>query len=185
MQGGVLPLTVPGIPMLFMGQELYETGVFEFPSPSPLEWDNSHSGIRTLYRDAITLRRNLTAQTRGLTGPTMTIFHQNDAAKVMAWLRRSSGGPGDDTVVVANFSATDFSFGYQIGVPSPGTWQIRFTTDSQTYDTAFSTPATATTTLTTQATPLQGYPQRLNIPRLPPYTLLILSQDAPNTWWLY
>ncbi|MFQ3588524.1 MAG: alpha-amylase family glycosyl hydrolase, partial [Fimbriimonadaceae bacterium] len=101
--GAAITLTAPGIPMLFQGQDILEDGWFS--DTRPVDWSklNAHSGINRLYRDLIHLRRNLTGQTRGLTGPHVHVFHSNNANKVIAYHRWMNGGPNDDVVVVANF----------------------------------------------------------------------------------
>lgn len=124
--------TSPGIPMIFMGQEFLEDGYFA--DNDPLDWSKAttFSGILQLYKDLMTLRRNLTGRTRGLTGPNLNIHHVNHGAKVVAWHRWMNGGEGDDVVILANFSNTSFPV-YRIGVPRPGAWRCRFNSDSAAY----------------------------------------------------
>ncbi|MBX7245407.1 MAG: alpha amylase C-terminal domain-containing protein [Candidatus Sumerlaeaceae bacterium] len=191
MIGSALAFTVPGIPMMFMGQELYATGIFSYPTPPALSWttmQSAHSGLFTLHSELVRLRQNRSGNTRGLMGQTLQVFHQNNASKVMAWLRRDVGGAGDDVVVITNFSATDFSFGYLVGIPGSGTWRVRFSTDESRYDSAFSTTGTLPS-IASEPIARDGYAQRINLPRLPPYTTLILSQDAVAAsvaeWALY
>ncbi len=63
--GAALVFTAPGIPMIFQGQELLEDRWFQ--DEVPIEWSRTkeHSGILSLYRDLIALRRNLSGVTRG------------------------------------------------------------------------------------------------------------------------
>jgi 1,4-alpha-glucan branching enzyme len=77
-------LSTPGIPMLFMGQEFLEYRPFpnyggppgNFGDPQPIDWSrkDTYSGIWTLYRDMIQLRRNWNNTTRGLCGPKVQCF---------------------------------------------------------------------------------------------------------------
>src|SRR5262249_59701665 len=92
----------------------------------------TYSSIRGMYRELIRLRRNLDGHTRGLTGEHVDVFHVNDAAKVIAYRRFDRQGPGDDVVVVANFSGRAFS-SYEIGLPRGGLWRLRFNGDSPRY----------------------------------------------------
>ena len=119
-----LVFTAPGIPMLFQGQEFLQDGWFQ--DSVPLDWHESEefSGLVRLYRDLIHLRLNRTGCTRGLSGSGMNIFHQNQADNMIAYHRWHQRGPGDDVVVVVNFSHVSHE-NYNLGFPSPGTWRLR------------------------------------------------------------
>ena len=137
--GAVIVFTSPGIPMLFMGQEMLMNGYFA--DDHPLDWSRAttYAGIVKLYTDLVHLRRNAGGATLGLTGDGVSVFHVNDNAKVIAWRRWKAGG--DDVVVVANFSGTAFA-NYQIGLPAGGTWKVRFHSDATSYSPDFAgTPA--------------------------------------------
>ncbi len=128
--------TSPGIPMLFQGQEFLEDGWFT--AERALDWGKAHTyhGITQLYRDLVRLRRNWYDNTRGLRGDHVNVFHVNDVDKVIAWHRWDQGGPGDDVVVVANFSSRWFS-DYRIGFPRGGRWYVRFNSDWNGYSSDF------------------------------------------------
>lgn len=134
--GAAIVMTSPGIPMLFQGQELLEDGWFA--AERPLDWGKAgrFSGIVTLYRDLIRLRRNWYDNTRGLRGDHVNVFHVNEADKLIAYHRWAVGGPGDDVVVVANFSGRAFP-AYNIGFPRGGTWYARFNSDWSGYSPDF------------------------------------------------
>lgn len=172
-------LSVPGIPMLFMGQEFLEYRPFpnyggppgNFGDPQPIDWSrkDTYSGIWALYRDMIGLRRG-GSNTRGLCGPNvhvLPVFGDN----VLVYHRWDQGGPGDDVVVVCNFANQSYA-NYQIGVPNPGSWRVRFNSDSSlygfgnwpSYDTEGNGPA------------MNGMPYCANL-SLGAYTCLVLSQD--------
>ncbi|WP_338864601.1 alpha-amylase family glycosyl hydrolase [Myxococcus stipitatus] len=139
-----IALTSPGIPMLFQGQEILEDGFFS--DGDPVDWGklNTYGGIRNLYRDLIRLRRNWNNNTRGLRGGNVNVHHVNNTDKVIAYHRWDSGGPGDDVLIVANFSGSYFS-NYNIGFPRTGTWYLRFNSDWNGYSSDFgNTPSTNT-----------------------------------------
>ena len=136
--GAAIVLTSPGLPMLFQGQEFLADGSFN--DNEPLRWGRAEEfrGLVQLYRDLIRLRRNLDGRTRGLGGQHTHVFHVNNEAKVIAFARWADGdgGPGDTTVVVANF-ADKAHDSYTIGLPTGGDWPCRFNSDWQGYDGSF------------------------------------------------
>ncbi|MAW60084.1 MAG: 1,4-alpha-glucan branching protein [Planctomycetes bacterium] len=134
--GAALVMTSPGIPMLFQGQEFLEDGYFS--DSDPLDWSKrtTFAGIRRLYRDLIRLRRNWWNETRGLRGQQLHIHHVNHNDKMVAFHRWDQGGPGDDVIVIANFSSQAWT-NYRIGLPRTGTWKVRFNSDSALYDASF------------------------------------------------
>ncbi|HEX5828717.1 MAG TPA: alpha-amylase family glycosyl hydrolase [Candidatus Limnocylindrales bacterium] len=134
--GSALVLTSPGIPMLFMGQELLEDRWFD--DTIALDWEKAESndGILRFHRDLVALRRARDGATRGLRGPNIHLLRVDGSAKILAYHRWSEGGPHDDTVVIANFAdrhVTDL----RIGLPAPGRWAVRLNSDSAVYDPAF------------------------------------------------
>jgi 1,4-alpha-glucan branching enzyme len=131
--GAGLSLTSPGIPMIFQGQEMLENKWFE--DTDPLDWflAEKYKGIIQAYRDLIGIRRNLANTTRGLCGHGCDVFHVNHEQKVIAFHRWDHGGPGDDVIVVANFSNQPHD-NYHIGMPKPGMWTVRFNSSSKLYD---------------------------------------------------
>ncbi len=128
--------TAPGIPMLFQGQEFLEGGWFR--DTVPVDWDQNEEfhGIVRLYRDLIRLRLNRDGFMRGLCGQFTQVHHLQDESKVIAFHRWDKGGPGDDIVVVANFSYEP-KYYYVIGFPSEGVWKLRFNSDWQGYNDDF------------------------------------------------
>jgi 1,4-alpha-glucan branching enzyme len=134
--GAALVFTAPGIPMLFQGQELLEDEYFR--DTDPIDWTKLErfAGIHRLYRDLIRLRRNGQQNTRGLRGQHVHVFHINHWDKVLAYHRWQEGGPGDDVIVVLNFSHRAYP-AYRLGYPRAGTWHLRFNSDSPTYDSHF------------------------------------------------
>jgi 1,4-alpha-glucan branching enzyme len=165
-------LTSPGIPMLFQGQEFLEDGHFQ--DGDPLDWKKKESfaGINQAYTDLIHLRRNWNDNTRGLHGQGINVFHVDDTHKLLAYHRWDQGGPGDDVVVVANFS-TDTRTNYTIGFPRCGLWHVRFNSDWSGYSSAFGNTQTLDTEADSGA--WDNMPCHANV-TVGPYSAVIYSQ---------
>ena len=172
--GLALVLTAPGVPMLFQGQELLEDGWFV--DTDELDWAKAsdHGGIVRLTADLIRLRRNVDGVSRGLTGQHVDVSHFNDADKVIAFRRWFDGGPGDDVMVVMNFSAAA-RHGYEFGVPAEGLWKRRFSSDRTRYSDDFG--GSASGDFVAGPASYDGQPAVGRVD-LPPYTALIYSQAA-------
>ena len=171
-----LVLTSPGIPMLFEGQEFLESGWFQ--DEVPVDWSklNAFRGINALYRDFLHARRNLHGKTRGLMGDCLRVVHVNQQDKVLAFHRWQKGGPGDDVIVVANFSNRSFE-NYRIGFPRPGAWQVRIHSDWKGYSPHFENGIPPILFLETEEEARDGLANSGAV-ALGPYALLILSQDG-------
>jgi 1,4-alpha-glucan branching enzyme len=172
--GAAIVFTSPGIPMIFQGQEMLEDRWFQ--DDDPLDWSklDRFSGIHDLYRDLISLRRNLTGTTRGLSGQNLEIHHLDHQNKIMAYHRWDKGGPQDDVIVVLNMTRKSYS-AYPIGFPRSGTWRVRLNTDWNRYSSDFGnypSPDVMTVETMTDNMPHTGYVG------LGPWTALILSQDS-------
>ncbi len=173
LQGAGLVLTSPGVPMIFQGQEFLEDGWFD--DRNILDWNkaSNFAGICQAFRDLIRLRRNLDGHTRGLQGQNVDVFHQDQETKVMAWHRWYDGGPGDSVVVLLNCSAQAHEF-YEITLPNSGEWKVRFNADWRGYSGDF----LDTEVLTVEGREHEiGHPAPIGGMKLPPYGLIILSQD--------
>ncbi|KAK4958217.1 hypothetical protein LTR10_004643 [Elasticomyces elasticus] len=173
-----ITFTAPGIPMIFQGQEFLEWGTWtDNPkiqgANSMLDWSKKERfpGIFELYRQLIALRRNLYKNTRGLTGQNLNVFHTNTASKVLAYHRWMDGGPGDDVIIVTNFSHNSYD-SYTIGFPRAGTWYLRFNSDWSRYDASFTNKGYDTTA---RADGRDGMDYCGNV-GLGPYSAIILSQ---------
>jgi len=172
--GATIVLTAPGIPMLFMGQEFLESLPFPFRQAAALDWSkaDANAGIVQMFRDLVKLRRNAGGASRGLTGAHTDVFHVNDAAKVIAFRRWDSGGPGDEVIVLANFSAKPFPR-YLIGLPAAGTWHVRFNGDTPAYSPDFG--STPSDDVVATPTPRDGQPF-MGAAAVGAYAAVILSQ---------
>jgi 1,4-alpha-glucan branching enzyme len=167
-------LTAPGIPMLFQGQEWLES--HGFSDAAPLDWGRCerHQGIVRLYRDLIALRLNRAGLTRGLCGPHVNVHHVNESGQVLAYHRWDRGGPGDDVVVVANFSHRGYH-NYVVGLPGGGRWRLRFNSDWEGYSGLFSGTPGGDCTGVGGRYDQMPYHGTLSIG---PYSALVYSRDA-------
>ncbi|HLQ49189.1 MAG TPA: alpha-amylase family glycosyl hydrolase, partial [Candidatus Dormibacteraeota bacterium] len=171
--GSALVLTAPGIPMLFQGQELVEGSWFS--DEGGVDWTlrQRNAGLLQLHRDLISLRRNVYDVSRGLRGPSMVVHHVNEKERVLAYHRWQNGGPRDDVIVLANFSATPLP-DYRVGVPRAGRWRVRFNSDWDGYDVEFETVESVDANATKE--PRDGLRYTIEV-GLGPYSVVILSQD--------
>lgn len=172
--GLALTLTAPGIPMLFQGQEFLEDGWFQ--DAEELDWDKAdeHAGIIKLTAQLIQLRRNREGNTKGLTGKHVDVFHVNQGGKVVAFRRWYNGGQGDETIVIVNFANQHYEQ-YEFGLPAGGTWSRRFSSDRKAFSEDFGGQASGDIEASEEAYDGQSHRGRIE---LPPYTVLIYSQNA-------
>ncbi|HUB08204.1 MAG TPA: alpha-amylase family glycosyl hydrolase [Myxococcales bacterium] len=176
--GLAIVLTTPAVPMLFMGQEFLETLPFPFSPGQAIDWTNetTYAGFRTMVHDLIALRENQAGETRGLTGDNTAVLqaansHGGKVSPAIAYHRWVHGGPGDDTVVAANFSNVQLAL--PVGLPAAGAWHVRFNGDDKTYSTAFG--GTPSTDVQASGAALDGEAQSGTV-NLGPYSVVILSQ---------
>lgn len=160
-------LTAPGIPMFLQGQEFLQEGSFN--DWKELEWDKAetYSGMVLAHKHLVELRRNIHGNTAGLLGQSTAVFHQDDNNGVIAYHRWQNGGAGDDVLVIANFGESAHE-GYQLHLPLPGTWQIRFNSTWKGYSFDFHQ---------VDIDKVETDESRLATLNLPPYAALILSQN--------
>ncbi len=128
----VLTLTSPGLPLLFMGQELLEPR--EFHDSNPLDWQRGDDSFRSflLHRDLIRLRRNLAGTSAALTGVRARVMLADEERKILAFRRYVPGKPEEDLMVVLNFSAEKVER-LPVRFPQGGTWSVLFNSDDQKY----------------------------------------------------
>ncbi len=131
-----LGLTVPGVPMLFQGQELLEDEWFR--DTDPIEWFRTltFTGIHLMYRDLIALRRNLAGESLGLSGSGLSVIYENKDSLLLVYHRWANGGPKDDVVVLLNLSH-EVRERIPVCLPRIGRWQIRFNSDWSGYSEDF------------------------------------------------
>ena len=159
-------LTTPGIPMLFQGQELMQGGAFNDWEGVNWSLADRFSGIILAYTHLVALRKNMHGISSGLTGKNVDFLNVDQENKVIAYHRWDKGGPGDDTVVLINFSDRAFDQ-YELPMPCSGLWRIRFNSTWKGYDEDFKD-------IKIEGINVRNSRGFLN---LPPSCALILSQD--------
>ncbi|WP_367872758.1 alpha-amylase family glycosyl hydrolase [Luteolibacter sp. Populi] len=171
--GAALMFTAPGIPMLWQGQEIHWTG--RFTDQVPLDWSrrDRFPGTFQLYQDLCHLRRNWHDQTRGLRGQHLNCHLADDHSKVIAYHRWDEGGPGDDVVIILNFSNRTWE-DFDLGLPRGGRWSCRFSSDWSGYSPDFGNHGGHPVEATAQPKHGMDYQGRF---ALAPYSALIYSQD--------
>ena len=132
----VLTLTAPGVPMLFMGQELLEDS--EFHDSNPLDWGRGDLAARStgLYRDLVRLRRNLDGRGAALQDTRLRIIEEDPDRQLLAYRRYLPGRPEDDLVVVANFSPDPVE-NHALTFPRAADWELLVNTDDPEYGEGF------------------------------------------------
>lgn len=126
-----LILTSPGIPLLFMGQEILEDKPWsDTPSPATSIWwagldgdDKSMSDFLRFTRELIGVRRSHSA----LRGEGCAVIHVHDENRVLAF-QRWVEGVGGDVVVVCSLNESTW-YNYNIGFPGGGRWLEVFNSD--------------------------------------------------------
>jgi 1,4-alpha-glucan branching enzyme len=128
-----LLLTAPGIPMIFMGQEILEDKYWSdnpgYHKNTLVWWDglNHQEEMRQHFRfmqDLLRLRRELPA----LTGRYGIPFQVHNHDRILAMLRGTGDG-ADDVVVVASLNE-DTCNDYAVGFPHGGTWHESLNSDA-------------------------------------------------------
>lgn len=128
-----LSLAAPGVPMLFMGQELLEdkpwSDNLEYHGDLRLNWQGLADGDRQMHdhlrfvRELLALRRRLPA----LRGQGFRAVWVSDEDRVLAF-HRWVPGEGHDVMVVASLAPFN-RFGYRVGFPGGGEWREVFNSD--------------------------------------------------------
>lgn len=172
-----LLLAAPGIPMVFMGQEILEDKEWSddpaFFQAGLVFWEGLRAGDRAMVdmhrccREMVGTRRALRALRRG----GCNVFHVNGAARVLA-VHRWIEGTGEDVVVVASLQETH-QFGYELGLPG-GRWREIFNSD--VYDHWVNPQVVGNGGEVFAATPgLHGFSHRATL-TLPANSVLVLAR---------
>lgn len=182
MLGAAVVLTAPGIPMLFMGQEMLEDE--QFSDSRPLDWSHAvtYAAVVNFYRDLIRLRRNLDGVSLGLTGPWMTWHSVDNNRKLLAY-HRWGAGADDQVMVVLNFSNTEIGNYSFSTFPADGRWYVNLNSDWTRYGSDFANRGSS-------VVQVSGGTGSVSIG---PYSVLVLSRKAlpgldndadglPNGW---
>ncbi|MBV8772069.1 MAG: alpha amylase C-terminal domain-containing protein [Deltaproteobacteria bacterium] len=126
-----LLLTAPGIPMLFMGEELLENKQWSDDPDSGhlINWKGLGDGDKPIVdylrfsQELIRLRWRQPA----LRSDSVRVFHVHNQNRIIA-LHRWLEGAGRDVIVVASLNESTFH-NYAIGFPSAGHWLEVFNSD--------------------------------------------------------
>lgn len=127
-----LLLAAPGIPMIFMGQEILEDRTWSdnagFHREHLVDWSRLDSGDRASVdlhrccREMIATRRRLPALREGAA----RVFHVDEAARLLALHRWLEGG---EDVVVLFTLAERTRWRHRVGLPRGGRWAEVFNSD--------------------------------------------------------
>ncbi|MEA2151449.1 MAG: 1,4-alpha-glucan branching enzyme [Solirubrobacteraceae bacterium] len=129
-----LLLTAPGVPMLFMGQEILEDKLWsDDPNrDDTLVWWDGLDGADPHMADFHRFTRAVTSLRRrhpALRAEPIDVYHADDANRVLAF-HRWIPGSGRDVVVVVSFGeSTFYEHAYRLGLPLGGTWHEVFNSD--------------------------------------------------------
>jgi 1,4-alpha-glucan branching enzyme len=175
-----LLMVAPGMPMLFMGQEILEDKNWsDDPDHHPdtlVWWEGLRSGEKPMVdmhrcvRELIGLRRSLDALRYGFT----RIVHVDHSGRVLA-LHRWIEGRGADVIAVACLRE-QAHFGYRIGLPQPGAWREVFNSD--VYDNWVNPQVVGNGgVIESSAIPWNGFAQSAEI-AVPPNALVVLVPTA-------
>jgi 1,4-alpha-glucan branching enzyme len=118
------------------------------------------------------MRSNLAGKTKGLTGQNLNVFHSDNGNKTLAFHRWENGGPGDDVVIVANFSNVPMQ-NLNIGFPRGGQWHLLFNSGASVYDPGFTNGDSFDTTANPGAKDGLNFNGNVS---LGSYSVVILSQ---------
>ena len=173
---GIL-LTAPGIPMLFMGQEILEDKYWsDAPNPDSFVWwdglkqDRHMQDFYRYYCDLIALRRHHPA----LRSEMINVFHVHEGNRIVAyhrWLEHL----GRDIVVIASLNELTFD-NYQLGFPAYGHWLEVFNSD--VYD-HWPNPATSGNAgnIFANGSSMHGLPHSCSI-TIPANGILVFARDG-------
>lgn len=171
-----LLLTSPGIPMLFMGQEILEDKQWsDTPNLANLIWwdglatgDKSMTDFLRFTRELISLRRSYPA----LCGEGYSVIHVHNENRVLAF-QRWVENIGNDVVVVCSLNDKTW-YNYSIGFPDSGYWKEVFNSD--VYDN-WVNPIVAGNGngVTANGSSLNGFPSSANV-TIPANGLVIFAR---------
>ncbi len=122
--GAVIQLTAPGLPMLWMGDEIGQAThkTKTTTEPNPLDWSllnhELNQDLLEFYKKLIAFRK----EKLSLQGGNIEFFHDNAKDKIFAYVRWTDSG--ERVVVVANFGDRSFDAYTLPHFPAAGTWQV-------------------------------------------------------------
>ena len=98
----VITFTIPGMPLLYSGQEAGMNKRLEFFEKDPIEW--KESPLKEFYRDLITLRKEHQVLWSGKYGGDFTRLENSNPDRVYSFLRKKDN---DEILVIVNLSDVD------------------------------------------------------------------------------
>jgi 1,4-alpha-glucan branching enzyme len=128
------------------------------------------ANVRQFYQDLIALRLNRYGTTAGLSGGNINVFHKDQP--VLGFHRWNRGGPGDDVVVLMNWSAKPVR-NYYFGLPRAGRWHTRLNSDWSGYGSDYSNTYAGDVDARPEGRDGLGFTGSMDIG---PYSVVILSQ---------
>jgi 1,4-alpha-glucan branching enzyme len=175
-----LLLTAPGVPMVFMGQEILEDKLW---SDNPnrddtLVWWEGLDGLDRHMSDFHRFTRDLTSLRRrhpGLRSDPVDLYHADDANRVLAFHRWIPDQGRDIVVILSLGESTFYEHGYQLGLPLAGPWHEVFNSDYYDHFPNAWVQGNAGG-LTANGPPLHAMSQSAAI-TLPANSLLVLARD--------
>jgi 1,4-alpha-glucan branching enzyme len=125
----------PGQKLMFMGGEFAQWG--EWNHDRSLDWHQAgyppHGGMQNWVRDLNALYRSEPALHQLNCSPSgFEWIDSNDSQQSVTAFLRKGEKPGDDILVVCNFTPVPRS-GYRVGVPRGGFWKELLNSDSSAY----------------------------------------------------
>lgn len=125
----------PGQKLMFMGSEFAQWG--EWDHDRSLDWHQAgyppHAGIQNWVRDLNALYRSEPALHELNCSPAgFEWIDANDSQQSVTAFLRKGDKPGDDVLVVCNFTPVP-RHGYRVGVPRGGFWKELLNSDAVTY----------------------------------------------------
>jgi len=174
--------TIPGLPMLFSGQEFLNHQDFVFGQVPDMDWAQvgwytraggwtrvgPYKGIFDLTQQFISLRLNKAKTTAGLISTDVDVYYNSASDKVIVFQRQN-------VIVLMNLSGRAFGGGYGIGITATGTWQVRVNTDLRQWSSVFGDIGKGITSVQATSPGIWGKPAQVSVP-LGAYTAIVLSQ---------
>jgi glycosidase len=124
----VVAFTVPGMPLIYSGQEAGLDRRLAFFDKDPIEW--REHGMTSVYRSLLALKRRNRALWNGASGGPMIRVHTSEDKAILAFVRARDE---NQVFVVANLSAHPLSFRLK-GTLFPGTYTDLFSAERVTFD---------------------------------------------------
>jgi 1,4-alpha-glucan branching enzyme len=175
-----LVLTVPGIPMMFMGQEFMEDKQWTDAVPEHPELNLHWAGLTATdatMRDFLRFTSELIAlrwRLHALRSEGFRVVHVHDENRVLAF-HRWIPGEGCDVMVVVSL-ANHNQYNYRVGFPSEGSWREAFNSD--VYDNWVNPNVTGNHgAVNADATPEHGFDYSAPL-TLPANALLVFARDT-------